>query len=253
MELTEVQFWDEYWAKVKLPVTIDDGFSWDRCLAKTLRDNVPSSGGEVLEVGCAPGKWLAFMARQFGLVPSGVEYSDAGMNATLNNFRLLGLKTGEIRAGDFFNMKPTQRFDIVMSFGFIEHFTDVDEVVALHLEWLKPGGTLILGVPNFRGVNYALQKVLDNELLEKHNLDIMNLDYFHHLAKRFDLRPIFLDYIGSFEPALPISKPGVKNLSQFVAKSIIKVAHSVRKLKAFDTLNSSLFSSYIVGIYTKRG
>lgn len=252
MKLTEVTFWDDYWANVQLPSTVNLDFSFERCLVETLKNNLSGIGGEVLEVGCAPGKWLDFMAKEFGLKPNGIEYSEAGVNATLRNFQLIGLDPGTFLAGDFFQMKPDRQFDVVMSFGFIEHFTNADEVVKLHLLWLKPGGTLILGVPNFRGIYFPIQRILDKELLDKHNLNIMNLEYFAHLSDRFNLEPIFLDYIGSFEPALPISKPGVENPLQFITKSFLWVGRRVRKIKIFDAINSRLFSSYIVGIYNKK-
>ena len=252
MELTEVKFWDDYWANVKLPGTVDTDFSFDRCLAHALKINLPGIRGEVLEVGCAPGKWLAFMAKEFGLKPSGIEYSEAGMNATLRNFKLLGLVSGFIRAVDFFQIKPDRQFDVVMSFGFIEHFTNVDEVAELHLKWLKPGGILILGVPNFHGIYSFLQRILDKEILDKHNLNIMNLNYFAHLTDRFNLEPIFRGYIGSFEPGLPIPKPQIENPLQFMVKSFIWVARRVRRIKMLDAINNRLFSSYILAIYKKR-
>lgn len=59
MELTEVKFWDDYWAKTKLPCTVDLDFSYDRCLAHALKINLPDITGEVLEVGCAP--WLLWL------------------------------------------------------------------------------------------------------------------------------------------------------------------------------------------------
>ena len=251
MELTEVKFWDEYWANCKLPNTVDYSFSFERCLAQALKENLQDMQGEVLEVGCAPGKWLAFMATEFGLKPSGIEYSEAGMGATLRNFQLLGLASGRIQAGDFFQIKPDRQFDVVMSFGFIEHFTDVDEVVALHMQWLKPGGTLILGVPNFRGIYYFLQKVLNQDILDKHNLNIMHLDYFHHLADRYKLKPVTIRYLGSFEPSLLIAIRERRSSLQLMIRVLLKLARFVRRLEIFDTFNSRLFSSYILAVYKK--
>jgi SAM-dependent methyltransferase len=251
VELTEVKFWDEYWANCKLPNTVDYSFSFDRCLAQALKENLTGMQGEVLEVGCAPGKWLAFMATEFGLRPNGIEYSEAGMSATLRNFQLLGLNSGRIQTGDFFQLKPDRQFDVVMSFGFIEHFTNVDEVVELHMQWLKPGGTLILGVPNFRGIYYSVQKVLNQEILDKHNLNIMRLDYFRHLADRYKLKPVTIRYIGSFEPSLPITIKVRRSTLQIMIIVILKLATVVRRLKIFDKFNGRLFSSYILAVYKK--
>lgn len=253
MELTEVKFWDEYWANCKLPNTVDYSFSFERCLAGALKENLPGVQGEALEIGCAPGKWLAFMAKEFGLKPNGIEYSEAGMRATIRNFQLLGLASGRIQTGDFFQIKPDRQFDVVMSFGFIEHFSDADAVVDLHLQWLKPGGTLILGVPNFRGIYYFLQKLLDKNILDKHNLDVMCPEYFHHLAERHGLKPVVVRYIGSFEPSLPIPPQGRNSPLQLMVRGVLWLARKVRRFEIFDAVNGRRFSSYILAIYQKSG
>lgn len=252
MELTEVKFWDNYWGNCKLPSTVDMDFSFDRCLAHELKKNLPDIKGDVFEVGCAPGKWLAFMAKEFAMNPSGIEYSEAGMIATLENFRILQLAPGSILTGDFFQAKPERQFDVVMSFGFIEHFDNVDEVVDLHLQWVKPGGILILGVPNFCGIYSFIQGILDQEILDKHNLKIMNLNYFRSLAASFKLEPIFLDYIGSFEPSLPIVKHRFGNPLQFAVRSLLWFARHIRRIQIFDRLNNRFISSYILAIYRKE-
>jgi len=40
---------------------------FERCLAKTLKNNLSGIYEEVLEVGCTPRKWTDFMAKEFGL------------------------------------------------------------------------------------------------------------------------------------------------------------------------------------------
>lgn len=251
MELTEVEFWETFWKNCALPSEVDMELPSDRCLAQAIRQNLPGITGEVLEVGCAPGKWLAYMGREFGLRPSGVEYSEAGMKATLENFRLLGIAPDAIFTGDFFKMTPPRQFDVVMSLGFIEHFSDVDSVIELHLRWLKPGGVLILGVPNFRGVYLPIQRALDKDILAKHNLGIMNLEYFRGIAQRFSLTPVFLDYIGSFEPALFFADYRTGNPLQVFIRAGLWLARRIRRLRTFDRFNHSSYSGYILAIYRK--
>jgi SAM-dependent methyltransferase len=249
MELTDVQFWENYWANCTLPSIIDYKFSFERCLANQLNKALQGTSGEILEVGCAPGKWLAFAAQELGLKPSGIEYSKAGMEATLKNFSLLGIEPGFVEYGNFFEIRPHSQFDVVMSLGFIEHFDRVDIVVEKHIQWLKNGGCLVLGIPNFRGIYYPMQKVLDPTLLDKHNLTIMNLKYFCHLADKFNLTPIFLEYIGSIEPALLVVKPNKNNIQQFVVKIILKMLSYLRRLQFVDHLNNHIISSYILAVY----
>lgn len=253
IELTQVDFWDDYWVNCKLPSTVDYSFSFERCLAQILKQKLKPQNihGDVLEIGCAPGKWLAFMAKEFNLKVHGIEYSKAGMEITKKNFQILGLETGVIHTADFFQLEPDQMFDVVMSFGFIEHFVDVDLVVERHIKWLKPGGILILGVPNFRGLNKILQKILNNDIIEKHNLDIMNLNYFKKLEKKFNLAEISISYLGSFEPSLLIGDKGPNSKLKLVVNTIIFFAKKIRKLKFFDNINSRFFSSYILSIYKK--
>lgn len=251
MELTEVEFWDNYWRSCELPSTVNHDFSFERCLAQEIRASLPDVSGEVFEVGCAPGKWLAFMAETFGMRASGIDYSEAGMRSTLKNFEILDLPSNTILAGDFFTTAPPRQFDVVMSFGFIEHFDDPESVVQRHLDWLKPGGHLIIGVPNFNGIYKPIQAVLDQEILDKHNLDIMNLDYFSKLGKRLDLEPVTIKYLGSFEPSLPIARPGFGNPLQAATKVGIKLAAKLRQAKFFDRFNNKYVSSYILAIYRK--
>jgi 2-polyprenyl-3-methyl-5-hydroxy-6-metoxy-1,4-benzoquinol methylase len=251
MELTEVKFWEDYWRDCVLPCEVDMHIPFDRCLAQALAQRLKGMSGDVFEIGCAPGKWLAFMARTFGMRASGIEYSNAGMQATVRNFKILGLPIDTIMAGDFFAVEPEPRFDVVMSYGFIEHFDDPDAVVARHAAWLKPGGTLIIGVPNFTGIYYPMQKCLDPAILDKHNLATMRPGYFHGLARRIGLDLVSMEYLASFEPSLPIAKPGRGNPAQFLLKIFLRVAAKLRRLPTLDNLNGPWISACILAIYKK--
>jgi len=253
MQLTDEKYWDEYWKNCKLPSIVDMNFSFDRCLAKTIKKVLSDIKGTALEVGCAPGRWLAFLYKELGLIPSGIEYSKAGIEVTIKNLNLLNVKYDKIYNGDFFSLKPSSSFDVVISLGFIEHFSNPDEVIESHLRWLKPSGTLVLGVPNFNGINFLLQKIFDEEILKAHNLNIMSTEYFKNIASRYDLRIRFLDYIGSFEPSLIIVKPGRRNIEQYTALAFLKMAFISRKFHFWDSINDRQLSSYILAIYKRGG
>ena len=251
MELTEVGFWDDYWAGCKIPTAVDYADPFDRTLAASLKEALKGRAGSVLEVGCAPGKWLAFAAKELKLVPSGIEYSKAGMAATMQNLKALGIKYGEIMTGDFFAIAPCPRFDVVMSFGFIEHFNDPGPVIDRHLQWLRPGGALVLGVPNFRGIYAPVQRLLDKKILDVHNTDIMSVDYMANAASLRGLDVKFLRYIGSFEPALPVPPRRTRNPFLLALKLSLRVARRIRRFEIFDNLNHPYFSSYILMVCEK--
>jgi len=251
MPLTDAEFWDHYWDSCRLPCTLDPAFSFDRCLAEALRPYLRGRRGDVLEIGCAPGKWLAWLAAEFGMKPSGIDYSPVGVKATLRNFEMLGIEPGFIRFGDFLEMAPSPSFDVVLSLGFIEHFDQPEAVAARHLEWLLPQGLLILGVPNFLGIYRILQKYLDKTLLDKHNPHVMAAAFFQRLAERHNLKLLFVDHIGSFEPALPVAQPGIHNPQQFLVKAFLRVAAGIRQIPALDRINHPFFSSYLLAIFQK--
>jgi hypothetical protein len=71
-------------------------------------------------------------------------------------------------------------------------------VIEKHMNLLSEGGYLIVSIPNFRGVNYALTSIFNKELIPLHNLDIMRKAEFLKLFDRADLLRLFCDYYGTF-------------------------------------------------------
>ena len=253
--LTDAAFWEDYWGRFSLPDAIDENRSFDRALARRLRTLLKDAKGEVLEIGCAPGRWLAFFAREFGLGVAGIELTPDGAAATRRNLEMLGVPHADIRETDFLIATPSPSYDVVVSLGFVEHFTDVDAVIARHAAWLRPGGRLIIGVPNFRGVHGWLQKRLDPEILAHHNLEIMDVGRLTGVGAAVGLVTESVGYLGSLEPSLPISRSGVKGFSDFVAKVFLRGIRVLREApmigRAMDHLNGSFVSSYILASYRK--
>ena len=56
--LTTVSDWDEDWNGISLPSTVNIDSAFDRCLINSIKKNLPKLDGDILEIGCAPGKWL---------------------------------------------------------------------------------------------------------------------------------------------------------------------------------------------------
>lgn len=257
--LTEPKFWNSYWQGQPLPSVIDKSFSFDRCLADKLeeiggsisaKNSVNGEKKSVMEIGAAPGKWLTVFS-SLGMDVSGIEYSQEGIRYLRDNMNMHGVLPKELIEADFFLIKPRCEFDIVMSFGFVEHFKDVEAVILRQSEWLLPGGTLIIGVPNFRGLHGIIQKIFDREVLDYHNIGIMSRSYFQSFDGKGKLRLESFDFIGSFEPALPMTtRP--RRAKALMIRSVLKVLSLIRKLRFFDRLNSSFFSSYMLVTYVKE-
>lgn len=129
----------------------------------------------VLEIGFAPGKHLAYVAKNLGGCVHGVDYSEPGVVIATQLFAALEIK-GELRCEDAFSASfPRGSFDFVYSIGFVEHFEDARPIVRLHLEMAKPGGKVMIAVPNYGGIYGHLQRRLDPDNLAIHNLGIMSV------------------------------------------------------------------------------
>jgi 2-polyprenyl-3-methyl-5-hydroxy-6-metoxy-1,4-benzoquinol methylase len=252
-ELTTEAFWNNYWKNIKLPSTVNNASTFDRCLSERLTEKIKQVGvkGQVLEIGAAPGKWLAYLSEIGDFKPSGLDYSSAGIEAMKKNFKLLNITPEDFYVGDFFEIFPKEKYDVVMSFGFIEHFENPHQVIDRHLQWLKPGGVLVLGVPNFNSIHGVLQYFLKKSILRVHNLKIMNLKFFKELQKRFPVKTVSVEYLGSFEPSLPIAEEK-KSVKTLLPRLVIKVLYHFRKFKFTDKINGPWISSYILAVYCKK-
>ena len=149
---------------------------------RLLKSNVPKPGMSVLEIGFAPGKHLAWVAKALGANVSGLDYSEFGMQAAERLFRSLQIKA-DLRCEDVFATSfRASYFDLVYSLGLIEHFDDPRPIVGKHLELVKPGGSAIIIVPNYAGIYGRLQKYFDPDNLAIHNLGIMSIEGLKELV-----------------------------------------------------------------------
>ena len=79
---------------------------------------------------------------------------------------------------------------VACSFGFIEHFWNLEEVIERHVKLVKPGGTLILAAPNFRGLQYAFDRLLDAANLRRHVIKAMDLRAWREILLRNGMIPL---------------------------------------------------------------
>lgn len=169
-----------------------------------LPDYLPAScaGLSVIEIGSAPGDFLVRFAATFHAEPYGVEYTAHGAERNRRNFSANGLAPANVIEADFFSddflEANKERFDIVVSRGFIEHFDDPGAVVARHVSLLRPGGLLLVMIPNLRGIYYWWTRAFNPEQLPLHNLDIMTAASFGKLFGDLPLERSRCGYFGTF-------------------------------------------------------
>ncbi len=214
--LTDKKYWDDIYIPMKekkssgifsnlkdkiknLSRDYNNFLIWEIILPKFIKKDKYKN---VLEVGCAPGKYLYKMHELFGLNPFGVEYSQTGVDVTKKFFNQKGVNEENVIFADFFDdlflEKYKESFDVVFSRGFIEHFENPKDVVSRHFDLLKKGGVLFIQIPNLSGVNYFLAKILNIDSFNLHNISIMNKDKFGNLFDKNLLDFYYCDYLGFF-------------------------------------------------------
>lgn len=249
MNLADGEFWDDFWESVTLPAVVSHAVSHERCLADTFtRRLTPNPSWRLFEIGCAPGRWLVWFAQTLGYQVAGCDLSALGISKTRQNLSMNGVNA-DVYEGDVLSVEiPQQAYDIVVSLGVIEHFDDPRPMIERHLQLLRPGGILVLEVPNLRWLNYWLMRAARQEdLLRHHNLRIMNRQYFQRLAANSGLKTRFLGYVGGWEPAL-FELRG----RPWWVKAIHRLLRTLRAVPIAERINSPLFSGYLVGIFETR-
>lgn len=162
-----------------------------------------TKGLKIIEIGSAPGTNLVQFQQTFGYESYGVEYTEAGAHLNRAVFSQNGLDPNHVIHADAFSESFLARyegyFDLVISRGFIEHFTELEPVIDAHLRLLKPGGKLIVTIPKLTGVPNLLFRLFNPAVIPMHNLNIMNKKSFADLFQRAELQSLFCAYYGTFK------------------------------------------------------
>jgi 2-polyprenyl-3-methyl-5-hydroxy-6-metoxy-1,4-benzoquinol methylase len=170
---TKPDHWDAAWSKpprARLP----SGLRIDVRNLRALLEKHVKPGLRVLEIGCAPGKTLAMIRARLGAEVAGIDYSTVGVEHARRLFDQLGLEA-DLRCEEVFTTTfEDNGFDVVFSAGVIEHFDDPRHIVQKHISLCKPGGSVVITVPNFAGIYGRLERYFDAENLAIHNLAIMS-------------------------------------------------------------------------------
>lgn len=169
VRLSQEEDWEKIWEEGPPMLIFDPGKPFFSDIHQLLKRHLPHDPSlRCLEVGCYPGTYLWYFHTHFGYRPSGLEYVEKFAKKCRRHMRELGLEA-EIHHADLFSFEKKEEWDVVFSVGFIEHFTDTKDVVKRHVDLLKPGGYLVLIIPNHSGLNGKIFKMIDEEKYNIHN------------------------------------------------------------------------------------
>lgn len=235
--LTEQAYWDGINLSYLLQFVPaeDKQAQW---LERVLTQYAPGAGRS-FEIGCYPGRFQGILGRH-GFELNGIDLTPEVSGRLPSWIREHGFKVGKFSIADFESMSVDERYELVCSFGFIEHFVDWKSVFHKHIELLLPNGLLIITAPNFRGIiQRFLHAWLDQENLRRHNLQSMRPDLWKHAAVESGIDVLFAGYFGGFDFWVDQAER-----TCFQNNVLTKIARNLPLLRRFP-FSSRLFSPYI--------
>ncbi|MBN2730619.1 MAG: methyltransferase domain-containing protein [Bacteroidales bacterium] len=148
------------------------------------------SGDKIMEVGCAHGEFLKQINELYDLALSiGLELNQTAKE----NHTKIEILNETIQS---YSNEHVGEFDVVCSFQVLEHITEPRSFISSSLDCLKPGGKLIVSVPN----NDSYLKNLGGCLnMPPHHVGLWNETSLKSISKLF---PVKVNDIH-FEPLQP--------------------------------------------------
>ena len=233
-------YWNSIWNKLP-PVTLYEGpvYEHHRVLSRFLSN---AGGGDAIEIGCASGNYMIYINKEFGYRVDGLDYSD-NMEYVRANLSYNGIQDAELLSADFFQTTPTRKYDLVFSGGFAEHFDDHELVVNKHAEWVKPGGLVVIIVPNLTHIHRLLCGWFDPEVLRVHRFTLMRSAALREALEKAGLSVLHCGYHKTFRCTYTLPKP-----VDFVARAVQKLL----KLSGLDNIGNCFGSPYLISVSRKN-
>jgi SAM-dependent methyltransferase len=240
-QLTDRKFWTNYWeSKPDLALTIDKKYLFHQQLAEIVKKNKVKTA---IELGGFPGYYSIFLKKYLGIEVTLFDYFvHPGILKKVLTKNELKEDDITVIENDLFKYHPDQKYDLVLSCGLIEHFKDTKDILERHLEFLKPGGTLFITLPNFRSLNGWVQKTFDQENYAKHNIDCMDPELLAKMLNDLHLTVVKASYWGRYSVWLE-NKDQKSGFTKAFIKTIWFIGKVATKLIPVE---SKWLSPYIV-------
>lgn len=206
-----------------------------------------AKGSKVLEVGSGEGKYLKYLGDKLGCRGTGLELNLQAVNKGKANGLDLRHELVQEHAKTHAN-----EYDVVYFFQVLEHISDIRGFLEASIACLKPGGKLLIAVPNnepflFGSIkNYALN-------VPPHHMGWWNTRSLTAIAPHFGLKAekVFYDHIPpSYIPGfvnIYIRENSYRNETKRQAMRLMKPYYWAKYLLAMK----SIPGAHIMGVYTK--
>ena len=195
--LTDRSFWESFWrSKTDLIFRIKKDYVFGEQLQRAAEE---VGAKTAIELGGFPGYYSVYFKKHLHLDTTLFDYF---ISKEIVRELLIAndLREDDIHVieADLFSYQPDKQYDIVSSFGLIEHFGDTKDIISRHVNFLKPGGKLFITLPNFRSVNGWVQRTFDKSNYDKHNISSMDPQFLASIATELGLKEVRSYYSGGF-------------------------------------------------------
>jgi SAM-dependent methyltransferase len=193
-ELTTNETWQDYWLHKNVIKKVKKNLSFFQIFHRELKNKKYKT---MIEIGGFPGTYAVYFKKYWNFKPTILDYVFEkklfNQVLKLNNLNKSDI---EVKVKDFFKFSGRKKYDLVFSLGFIEHFTDIENVITRHWKLVNKKGKLIIGLPNFLGLNGVYQLLFDPTNLNIHNLDAMNISNLEKAIKNQKPKKYSIEYVS---------------------------------------------------------
>lgn len=203
-------------------------------LRSDILSHVPHDACNVLSVGCGAGVTEAKLVEK-GIEVTGIELDhDAAQLA-----RRSGLTVIEADAENSQTQLEDRVFDCLIYADVLEHFADPVGVLRSHVAHLRPGGRVIISVPNFRYYSVLWQlairghiQYVDSGILDRTHMRITTRRMVVDWLSQVGLHAVSWTYVIHSRRDKVASAVSLHLATEFVAKQIIVIGsnHSGRRM-----------------------
>ncbi|HVU99202.1 MAG TPA: class I SAM-dependent methyltransferase [Puia sp.] len=202
-KLSSQLYWDQVLEKAQLPrVNTPASYHYSVTMSYVDAEIRRKKYSTFFEVGCGSSGWLPYFAHTYGLTVSGIDYSEVGCRLAEENLRILNIPHDEIICKDLFEKNCTggRTYDIVFSYGVIEHFDHPEDIIRIFSSFLNPGGLMITLVPNLNGLMGRMSRRYIPDIYKIHK--VMTREQLRQFHEVNSLKTLKAGYAGTFTLAV---------------------------------------------------
>jgi 2-polyprenyl-3-methyl-5-hydroxy-6-metoxy-1,4-benzoquinol methylase len=244
-KLSSREYWDNVLKSATLPLQVNKKQYSPWLINSFFKEFIVNEGYRTLiEVGAGSSAWLPFLAKEYNLMVSGLDYSEPGCRICEENLKILGIDYDEIICEDVFKWQSGKKYDIIISLGVIEHFENPGEILNIISHHLNENGLIITVVPNLLGISGRLTRIFLPEVHLIHKIISKNL--LRELHESCGYATLKNDYTGIFYPMIiPWS---VKTDGFFLKKGTVRRRITLKILELINAAVTKTLRTFRVNV-----